>query len=1148
MNKIKKIILVILPCMAVSGFVFVAGNVFGYAGESSTTQPAINGCPEGFSTCYGYGWELYNKDETPSGTTRLQNGDLHVHSDIGNITGGGTIKVTACKKNYWRLAYYYDHNGIAGNNYHYNKNDQIGMMTLSEAIDNTQNYRGAYYNSNLAKEAWDRLTDEERMGYVWNSSSNLSWFCEEPAKVTLTAYAVTDYRKEGGTEYRKYLVQNGSSVGESGWEASPPDNAYKKIETVDYGNSVSVTMDATKGNYEWNAWGSSCSNIDTADNRKCTVNSLNSNKTVYAYYKLPKYILTAYAVTGYDSETGEREFLKNDGTVSKQKDPPNDAYRVIETADYGDSASVTMPASLGNYEWNDWGDSCKVTGRTPDGTKCTVNPLNGNTTVYAYYAESAKFSGYATVSSGASSESTKDLGYINNIRTTQILKLNNCYDGCNIKWEYSISQTTGLAGSANSSWWILSKKYNSLDQFNPLDLLKRGKYNGGSQEGEPSYDEPDKIYTGEMVCRTLAYKSTPESTKLLLDTVCVVATGDLLSSIDMHVSKDGGKNFYKEVYAKPGDTLTYKTVYNPKAQRAYNSKPSKMKINGGGNLTNENGSSLGELFNENHGDSLKNWNNGFYRSVTNSNAGFDKPNVPYALGLADKQEEFGDILVSSSNVGREMKGTAETNKNDVVSTTPKEVIFSFEGGELLTNVITDNLESSASAKIPYNFINSTSVRVDSEGVLYAGESVHIEYDYIVGTKQNSETGGKYATNVDAAKGRIGYCLGTSDECEYNGNYVWSEENERKIKVSTNLMYIGKTEAWRTEMVIPDLAAGTNICVKSSIYPRSSGSDTNLDPKGSNSWTFSDPKCFKIAKKPSFQIWGGGLYSAGNIKTSVSEKNYGVFGSWAELDVTAGGLVTGLASGAGTGYGATSDAVNPAVTPENSGGGESGNYCKRSTLSFANEKCSTGEVGGLGSSSGAAQNSILSYISEVTGGNNGSYIIDNNNGGGLTSDGESIQNITTNTVGSGVTKIIYAKGKNVNIRGNITYNNDNDGNGYKNFESTPKFIIYAENIFINCGVTRVDAVLIADGNINTCDNDDVNSSNRSHQLKINGAIIANTLTLNRTYGAATGNNSIIPAEIINYDSTLYSRSHTGVVTSADGNSLTRAYSRELAPRY
>ena len=119
---------------------------------------------------------------------------------------------------------------------------------------------------------------------------------------------------------------------------------------------------------------------------------------------------------------------------------------------------------------------------------------------------------------------------------------------------------------------------------------------------------------------------------------------------------------------------------------------------------------------------------------------------------------------------------------------------------------------------------------------------------------------------------------------------------------------------------------------------------------------------------------------------------------------------------------------------------------------------------------------------------------------------------------------------------------------------PQYVIYAEkNINIECNVKRVDAILVAgkdlnsNGKVNTCSDADssYNDEDRSNQLTINGTIIANKLTLGRTYGAGPGDASGIPAEIINVTpATFY-------WTTGEANttpSLQVTFQRELAPRY
>ena len=92
--------------------------------------------------------------------------------------------------------------------------------------------------------------------------------------------------------------------------------------------------------------------------------------------------------------------------------------------------------------------------------------------------------------------------------------------------------------------------------------------------------------------------------------------------------------------------------------------------------------------------------------------------------------------------------------------------------------------------------------------------------------------------------------------------------------------------------------------------------------------------------------------------------------------------------------------------------------------------------------------------------------------------------------------------------------------------------------------------MANNTVNTCsdaDNDNENDSRRSTQLTINGAVIANKVEFKRTYGAATGERSGIPAEIINFDPTLYLWGGSDVKTDAN-TSLINTYIHELPPRF
>lgn len=119
---------------------------------------------------------------------------------------------------------------------------------------------------------------------------------------------------------------------------------------------------------------------------------------------------------------------------------------------------------------------------------------------------------------------------------------------------------------------------------------------------------------------------------------------------------------------------------------------------------------------------------------------------------------------------------------------------------------------------------------------------------------------------------------------------------------------------------------------------------------STRWHISASSCRTIAKKPTFQVWNGGVFSKGDIITSVSRKvvnaNLGqdyksalggdhgrLFGSWAEYFVVSGGTIEGFASASGLGYSNNNFEVkgqwNSSIDK---------NYCLLSRLSIANIKC------------------------------------------------------------------------------------------------------------------------------------------------------------------------------------------------------------------
>lgn len=564
------------------------------------------------------------------------------------------------------------------------------------------------------------------------------------------------------------------------------------------------------------------------------------------------------------------------------------------------------------------------------------------------------------------------------------------------------------------------------------------------------------------------------------------------------------------------------------------------------------------------------------------------------------------------------------------------------------------LASQSYLKVPYNFNNTASFTISTPEPLYPGETVQVTGSEVtVGPRKNDVVESTYATKVDGAivkliayvseaqqEGTSTVPSSGSDLCgyvshiEFEGFCKEVNGSSGTLEVADDKTNSGQTHnnniigtEFDTTYDVFDAKAGDFFCMTLGVYPATSGTnDKQMDPKGDNSWYLYTPQCIQIAKKPSFQVWGAGLYSAGSISTNVSQKNnlykvngyqYGVhknmvFGSWAEENVTTNGVTSLFASGAGLGM--TSKGFGGIEGSLESGGGGvdgffdgdddaiggssgGGLFCNKFVaLSFANYGegiCPDTNQSGYAQIKATAFNTAanIGAIAEYWDGPNneintdaGDIIIDDLGGIDekyrivsatgkdirvMNTEGEKVTIYSGNIDGNS-TRIIKAMNESavVSITGNIEYYDDND-NKYTSTHDLPKAIIYSfGDIEISCSVTRIDAILIAKGTVDTCTDYSVDdpdsdpyglkSRDRSFQLIVNGTIIANELILGRTYGNTMGASSggflsptlpgsDTPAEIINYDTSiiLWGSSMAG---SAESNTLTVTYQHELAPRY
>ena len=761
----------------------------------------------------------------------------------------------------------------------------------------------------------------------------------------------------------------------------------------------------------------------------------------------------------------------------------------------------------------------------------------------------------------------------------------------------------------DSNLWDSTRSF-GVEPQNPLKNGTES-FPGGNNVEVKELEETLTLYPGQVVCEKMTFNNNPgnDNSSATL-TVCASAYGNAQpdnpdpdtpedpngnssdkSLLNIKVKNDTLKTKYqREVYAKPTDKIVYRSTYNPTLQYTYYLKPQKMRIDNGTIYPNTgtvppNGSTLATLFNAHKSPG---WNNAYAVYSSNFSTGQYSQNFTFAKGDSAKQaDKTNEHEVQGNEVGRSLNETAKTNLNSTVKTTPNQVEFTNNDNSNLANVRTTSIANTAYARIPYNFNNSTEITTGTDTPLFAGEVQTFDINLIIGAKRNLVTDGTYATYVKNAKWKLELC--------YNGSCIETTPtpttnaigNRTIGNLNTSYNLNGTTDSKKVKVNIPDVSAGTKICARSAVYPANSGIDTNWeDPEGSHTWTYSAQKCYTVAKKPSLEVWGGNVYTRGGINTSITNKGnlagynpYGiensyektVFGSWTELGLIAGGTIANFSSGASLGYTINSNGTlspNPYNNVDNNnplspnpGGSKQTSLCDRSPLTFANSPCNNSKVGTLGNSTAgnSIQDDKASIITKFAYGGepntNGTAILNDESkikqrniyhyysgNESLNISGETVDG--TSAVRKGTIQIVQSN-KNINIVGNLIYENN-----YQNFTEMPKLVIYAKgNININCNVNRVDAILIADKNVKTCgDSDNINSSANANQLTINGAIISASLTPNRTYGAATGANSMIPAEIINFDPTLYlwggEQSQTSSETSAN---LNTSYKKELPPR-
>ncbi|MBQ3318818.1 hypothetical protein IJG76_02275 [Candidatus Saccharibacteria bacterium] len=369
----------------------------------------------------------------------------------------------------------------------------------------------------------------------------------------------------------------------------------------------------------------------------------------------------------------------------------------------------------------------------------------------------------------------------------------------------------------------------------------------------------------------------------------------------------------------------------------------------------------------------------------------------------------------------------------------------------------------------------------------------------------------------------------------------------------------------------------------------------LDLDSLKSWRLSAPVCnSNFGKYYNLEIWGGSLFSGGNVSTALSHRTtsgavsetFGnpnkTYGSWAELATVLSGVGTsdpvliGFASGASLGYSSARKGASPSLTAPSGRMTESTLFCNSLTpLSVPNNNCGNSSTklfghiplyrsgpylalssryiafaAGAGLRSGALDLSEPSSSTEITTSyGSARYVYSATN----------LEIYASSPLSAGSTYVVVAEGD-ITIAGNLTY----ESLGHSSIDSIPQYLIVSKNGNINIknNVGNIDAWLIApNGHVNTCIDGNLGTNSvglvtglnncKVSGLKITGSVLTQSILPYRAYGSGTSMNTdpdyaSIPAETIDYNGLTYlwgyaqSAHHSAVVTSTCQVSLPPRY--------
>ncbi len=532
--------------------------------------------------------------------------------------------------------------------------------------------------------------------------------------------------------------------------------------------------------------------------------------------------------------------------------------------------------------------------------------------------------------------------------------------------------------------------------------------------------------------------------------------------------------------------------------------------------------------------------------------------------------EGWEVVANSCNIATNTCKYTRTTSGDSTCRLTEEHVYTYEGP----------VSSLAYVKVPHNYSNHGEVIINSSKI-YAGEIAQISAKIVTDGRYNGVTQGWYATRVpnaswsvigyitDNVEGLVGGSVPVSNgECRAGvGNCAKFASGSGSLNSGNagggdvyNFLNNQSFSVW-------DVEAGKYFCVVSTVYPSETNGDTDISGGGNGQWSSPRGDCKIIRKKPTFQVWGGDIFTNGVLKSNTPTKNnlfsvpnvgdpkypYSIqnstrihFEGFGEHNVIAKGKIQGVFSGNASGF-ANSGTIQDIGPKDN---------CAHVPLSFSNGTCS--DTGSSDISSGTSiYDSMMTQFGNTaknqtprTGTVDISTTFDNGSTIGGTNVRYTHVSSTAHIIASGfippqTTHIVYADGNGtIAIDSNLLYNN---GLAYTEARQVPQLIIITPgNITIKDNVTQIDGWLLSKGTITTgTKQNDAGNAASMYPLRINGPVYAEKIALNRAYGATKGSGSGDPAEIMNYSPFVYLYNAN---RSTDTPTLYTTYLKEVAPRY